>query len=95
MLHDVTAVEHLEEYRLRLTFDDGAHGDVDIAELVRFDGVFEPLRDLAEFRRVHVDSESGTIAWPNGADLDPLVLYSKAMGVAVEELLASQPKALP
>ena len=95
MIHDVTAIEHLDEYRLRLTFDDGAQGDVDIAGLVRFDGVFEPLRDLTEFRKVRVDAESGTIAWPNGADLDPLVLYSKATGVELEELLASQPKALP
>jgi hypothetical protein len=37
--------------------------------------MFEPLRDLDEFRKVAVDRELGTIVWPNGADLDPDVLH--------------------
>jgi hypothetical protein len=38
--------------------------------------VFEPLRrDLGLFRSVQVDPEAGTIVWPNGADMDPNVLY--------------------
>lgn len=36
---------------------------------------FVPLRDLSYFAQVRVDPEAGTIVWPNGADLDPLVLY--------------------
>ena len=90
MIPEVVSVESKEGYRLHLEFDDGTVGEVDVAALVPFDGVFEPLRDPAEFRKVRVDSESGTVAWPNGADLDPLVLYSKVTGAAVEELLASK-----
>jgi hypothetical protein len=33
--------------------------------------MFEPLRDPILFNRVRVDPELGTLAWPNGADLDP------------------------
>jgi hypothetical protein len=33
------------ERRLWLRFDDGAEGEVDIARLVSFSGVFEPLLD--------------------------------------------------
>ena len=56
--------------------------------LVRFVGVFEPLRDPTEFRSVRVDPESGTIAWPTGADIDPIVLYANVRGVDVEDLLS-------
>jgi hypothetical protein len=38
--------------------------------------IFEPIRgDPAFFRTVRVDPELGTIVWPNGADIDPDVLY--------------------
>jgi hypothetical protein len=71
-------------HNLTLRFDDGCQGDVDIAAMVRFDGVFAPLKDPAYFARVRVDAESGTIVWPNGADLDPLVLYAAATGKPID-----------
>ena len=37
--------------------------------------MFEPLRDPEVFRQVRVDSEGHTVSWPNGADIDPLVLH--------------------
>jgi hypothetical protein len=86
MLHDVRRVEVLEAHRLRVGFDDGAEGDVDIASLVRFEGVFAPLRESGYFARVRVDPELGTICWPNGADLDPEVLYSAATGVPLIQM---------
>jgi len=78
MIVDVVRVEVLEPYRLRLAFNDGAEGVVDVAALVPFDGVFAPLRDPATFACVRVDKELGTIVWPNGADLDPSVLHEHA-----------------
>jgi hypothetical protein len=90
MIPEVVSVEPIERYRLSLTFDDGTVGEIDVASLVEFDGVFELLNDLAEFRKVRVDAELGTIVWPNGADLDPLVLYAEVRGVGIEELLATQ-----
>lgn len=80
MLHDVVAVRPLGGHRLHLRFDDGVEGDLDLARRIRFDGVFEPLRDPAYFAQVAVLPELGTIAWPNGADLDPLVLYYAVKG---------------
>ena len=84
-LHDVRRVEVLGAHRLRLGFDDGAEGDVDIASLVPFEGVFAPLRESGFFARVRVDAELGTICWPNGADIDPEVLYSAATGAPLPE----------
>lgn len=75
MLIDVVAVVPLEGHVLRLRFEDGRETDFDVASNVGFAGVFEPLRDLDYFRRVTVDPELGTVVWPNGADLDPVVLY--------------------
>lgn len=77
---DVVAVSHLGGYRLGLKFADGAEGAVDISELIRFEGVFAPLRDLEVFAQVKVDPDSGTIVWSNGADLAPESLYAAAVG---------------
>jgi hypothetical protein len=37
--------------------------------------VFASLADPNFFARVRVDDELGTVVWPHGADLDPLVLH--------------------
>ncbi len=58
----------------RIGFSDGSSRDVDLTgELHTF--VFEPLADPEFFAQVHIDDELGTVVWPGGADLDPLVLH--------------------
>lgn len=76
-LVDITGVEVIGEYRLRLTFQDGTVGNVDFRER-DWRGVLEPLRDPAYFALVAVDPDGGTIAWPNGVDLAPEPLYAEA-----------------
>jgi hypothetical protein len=76
-LVDITGVEVIGEYRLRLTFEDGTVGDVDFAQR-DWRGVFERLRDPEYFARVTVDPEAGTIAWPDGLDMAPEPLYAEA-----------------
>jgi hypothetical protein len=88
MLRDVTEVKSIGGYRLWLRFDDGVQGEVDLEPHLTFEGVFAPLRDQSYFDQVKVDTELGTLIWPNGADWDPLVLYSLVTGRTVEELLA-------
>lgn len=80
MPKDIVAVRPLDGTRLHLRFEDGAEGEVDVAALVPFDGVFAPLADRAVFAGVRVEPELGTIVWENGADLDPDVLYSTVTG---------------
>jgi len=70
----VTSVEVLGHYRLGLGFSDGSSRDVDLKGELR-GPVFEPLADPDFFAQVRVDDELGTVVWPNGADLDPLVLH--------------------
>lgn len=81
---DVVEVTPLEGYRLRLRFEDGAVGEVDVSKIVRFEGVFATLRVRERFLEVKVEPEAGTICWPGGADLDPEVLYSLATGTPIE-----------
>lgn len=81
-LMDVTAVEVIGEYQLRLSFEDGTVGDVDFSSR-RWKGVFEPLRDPSHFAQVRVDPELGTIVWPSGVDMAPEPLYEAARRNAV------------
>jgi hypothetical protein len=74
MVH-VTAVEVVGDHRLRVTFDDGADGEVQFPE-EDWDGVFDALRDPRFFAQVTVDDELGTIVWPNGADVAPETLHA-------------------
>lgn len=75
MVH-VTQVEPLEGFVLRLSFDDGASKDVDVEWLLR-GPIFQDIRnDPKLFRQVRI--EGGTAAWPNGADISPVVLRGSA-----------------
>ena len=80
MLNDVVSVQPLDDYRLRLQFEDGVEGVVDVADLIEFAGIFAPLKDRAYFVQVAVNPDMGTICWPNGADIDPDVLYARVSG---------------
>jgi hypothetical protein len=84
MLKDIVAVQPLGLYTLRLQFEDGVAGVVDVSQLVEFKGVFAPLQDLDYFGQVAVDPDLGTVAWRNGADLDPDVLYAVITGQAIQ-----------
>lgn len=80
MLKDIVSCEPLNAYRLRLNFEDGVNGVVDVTSLVTFQDVFAPLKDPTYFQLAHVNPELGTVVWPNGADLDPDVLYALVSG---------------
>lgn len=85
MLKDVVEVRHAGGHRLWMRFRDGAAGEVDLSKTLEFDGVFEPLRDESYFARVRVLAETGTIGWPNDADVDADVLYSLVTGTPLPE----------
>ena len=85
MLKDIVEARPLEGYRLFLRFEDGAQGEVDLSDMVRFEGVFAPLKDRVNFVQVRVNPELGTVYWASGADLDPDVLYSKITGTPISE----------
>lgn len=62
-LYDVIDVQVVGHHRLRLTFEDGTVGEVDLSRQ-EWRGVFEPLADPEYFAQVRVDAEGGTMVWP-------------------------------
>ena len=84
MLKDVVEVRPLGGYRVHLRFEDGVEGDLDLGKVIDFKGIFAPLRDEKEFAKVRLHAELGTIVWPNGADLDPDVLYAAVAGAPID-----------
>src|ERR1017187_5385195 len=77
MTHLISSVQDFEiiaAYTLRVAFDDGTEQIIDFEPVLRGER-YGPLRDADRFRRVHLDLEAHTLAWPNGADFDPATLH--------------------
>ena len=68
------AAEYAGKYKLRLRFADGKSGVIDLEDQL-WGEVFEPLRNMEQFRAFKLDDELSTITWPTGADLAPEFLY--------------------
>jgi hypothetical protein len=74
----------MDDYELELTFTDGVTGRIDFTPWIFGQGgVFAPLEDKKYFAQVSVNSEIGTIVWPNDVDFDPEVLYARITGRAI------------
>jgi hypothetical protein len=74
----LTEARPLDGYAVHVRFEDGTTADVDLAYLLDYGGVFEPLRDPAYFARLRADAEAGTIVWLNDADIAPEALFARA-----------------
>jgi hypothetical protein len=68
------SVEYVDRYKFRLTFSDGKCGIVDLEDQL-WGKVFEPRKNLEQFRSFKFDNELSTISWSTGADLAPEFLY--------------------
>ena len=75
----ITEARVLTGYRLALRFSDGSAGEVNLSTHVG-KGVFAAWANPDDFAKVYVDSETGTVAWPGGIDLDPDRLRHEATG---------------
>ena len=79
----VRSVTPLAGLKALVAFDDNTQREIDLEPYLH-GPVFEPIRsEPALFRAMKI--EGGTIAWPNGADIDPDVLYYGLTPVPMEE----------
>ncbi len=82
----VRAVEPLQGFKALITFDNSLQREIDLEVYLR-GPIFESIRsNPAQFRAMKI--EGGTIAWDNGADIDPDVLYYDLKPAWMEETAA-------
>ena len=81
----VQSVKPRERFMVDVHFTDGSQREINLEPYLQ-GPIFETIRhDPSMFRSMQV--EEGTITWPNGADIDPDVLYlglAPAWAVAAE-----------
>jgi hypothetical protein len=83
MFFDVTEAEYIDNYRIRLTFEDGSSGTADLSGYPNRNNVFRLFLDMNYFRNFRI--EYGTVIWGDGElDIAPETLYSIATGKAIE-----------
>lgn len=89
MCNSVKSVRPLGGHRLKLVFDDGYVGEVDLWPLFANPKgpLTEPFRDPTFFQKVLLDPETKVVAWPNGYDIcsDLLRYYCEQGRVTSDE----------
>jgi hypothetical protein len=66
---EVTGLQHLGGYRLRVKFNDGTQREIDLSGFFRTPPpVFAALKDPLMFEKIEI-SPVGGVCWDNGADL--------------------------
>jgi hypothetical protein len=73
-IHRVTRFRIDGPYTLVVAFADGTEQCIDFRPVLH-GPLFGPLQDLATFNAVRLDTEVGTLVWPNDADFDPATLH--------------------
>lgn len=68
MFLHVTAAKYLGDYKIWLSFNDGAQGEIDLSSELD-GGIFKPLKEKAFFKSFVL--EGRTLSWKNGADFAP------------------------
>jgi len=72
----ITQAIYVEDYKVKLTFNDGVSATVDLKDHLVGE-IFEPLEDVEFFKKFELDS--WTLTWPNDSDFSPEYLYELAL----------------
>ncbi|MGH9319808.1 MAG: DUF2442 domain-containing protein [Vicinamibacteria bacterium] len=80
----VQEVRALPGYRIRVRYQDGAEGEVDLSRYVG-KGVFSAWKDRTFFEGVHV-SPHGSLAWSDDIELCADSIYLELTGRKPEDL---------
>ena len=73
--NQITKAEYRGDYRFYIEYDDQVKAEIDLSDYPDKGPIFSPLKDQTFFKQAKV--ESGTLVWPNEADIAPETLYEK------------------
>ena len=68
-MHRIQSLEILTDHRLRLRFEDGSAGVLDLGADIQAGGVFAALGDPTVFGAATPEHGGRILAWPCGVDL--------------------------
>ena len=86
----ITAIKVLENFRVRLHFNDGVEGEVDFSSKPRT-GVFAFWSSYENFRKARI-GDSGELLWNDQLDFCPDSLWLQVTGENPEMLLGQNPQ---
>ena len=68
MFVHIIQAQYRSDYKVWLSFNDGAEGEIDLASEL-YGEIFEPLKNKEFFKSFKL--EGHTLSWSNGADFAP------------------------
>ena len=77
MLFDVISANYIGGYKLKIRFENGYCGIVDLSQYPQKGGVFSKFSDMSFFKYFKVSKTLGTIVWNDDIDIAPETLYEK------------------
>ena len=80
---EVTSAEYIEGHKIRLSFNTGQSGIVDLKDAL-WGPIFEPIKDPNAFKQFKLSKTLHTICWENDADFAPEFLLDKMIGQSHE-----------
>jgi hypothetical protein len=73
--HRVEAMEIIELYTIKITFEDDTVRTIDFSTVLDVP-MYKPMKDPQFFNRVYISDGIKTLTWPHGADFNPDHLYN-------------------
>ena len=64
----ITKAEYHQEYKIKITFSDNTKNTVDLSKFL-WGEIFEPLKDINNFKKFKIDKDFWVLTWYNWADL--------------------------
>jgi len=80
MIPKIKNIQYKKNYIYHIRFKDDCEGDIDFKPFL-WGEAFEMLKDRVYFQKAFIDKTTGTITWPNGADIAPETVYKKITAI--------------
>ncbi len=89
-MYDIIKASHLGGYKIKLTFENGKEGVVDLEKYSKVGGVFKSFSNPEYFKKFRVNEELGVLCWADGEDIAPETIYSMATGEPLPDWMVEE-----